>query len=92
MTDKFIKTIIQKISGQLELYFTETEVPIFEEFCTLFGYPTNFVLNISEENVRLKVLLDMMKTKKRASLERKIYNSEINATIGAQLMKSWREE
>jgi len=92
MTDKFIKTITQKISSELEIYFTETEVPIFQEFCTLYGYPTAFVLNIAEKNVRLKVLLDMMATKKRAALERKIYNSELNATIGSQLMKSWREE
>jgi hypothetical protein len=39
----------------------------------------------------MKMLLQLLETKKRGRLERMIYAGELNATIGVHLMKGWRE-
>jgi hypothetical protein len=43
-------------------------------------------------NERLQELLELLETKKRGALERMIYAAQLNATIGANLLKTWREQ
>jgi hypothetical protein len=49
-------------------------------------------LSLKPGNDHLRELLKLLETKKRGALERMIYGAELNATIGANLLKTWREQ
>jgi len=80
------EAFIEMLKNLLE-YTENTEIPIMTEF-----YAKN---NIFRENLTMgiaKMLIKLCEQKKRAALERKIYSGELNATIGVQLLKQWRED
>jgi hypothetical protein len=79
-------TILAELIG----YTKKTEIPIFEEFCAELGVIPEFIINIDNDSIRTAIKI--LENKKKATLERKIYDAQLNATIGANLLKSWREE
>jgi hypothetical protein len=80
------------ISSEMGKYVSETQTPLLSEFCANYGYLDEIVKGLSRQDERLRLTLMALEGKKRSSLERRIYEGELNATIGAHLLKSWREE
>lgn len=78
------------VGGELSEYLAKTEIPILQEFCSQYGY-TEEKINEKRSEPIIKELLERLETKKRGALERMIYSGELNATIGAHLLKAWRE-
>lgn len=79
------------IALELMTYIQATETPILSEFCAQNYIYQEFLLKLAQEDPNIKTCVQILETKKRAALERKIYTQELNATIGGQLLKSWRE-
>ena len=79
----------KELIKELELYIEATEIPILHEFCVRVGLRDPFSDIYMRDNKELKKLYDVAKTKKRAALERKIYNNEMNATISVAILKSY---
>jgi hypothetical protein len=73
-------------------YIEKTEIPIIAEFCAELYIFEEFLLTEAAKSQTLQRTIKLLENKKRAALERKIYTSELNATIGANLLKTWREE
>jgi len=80
-----------KIIASLREYIINTDLPILREFCAENNYPEENIISLAAENRLIGIFLNLMETKKRAKLERMIYNGELNATIGLHLLKSWGE-
>jgi len=70
-------------------YIDKTDLPILEEFCVQQKISLEEFLESANDKIR--ELLKLLETKKRATLERMIYSGQLNATIGAHLIKYWRE-
>ena len=81
----------QCVASVLLDYVKKTEIPILSEFCVQNDLYEEFLLQYSNDSSYLRTAILFLENKKRASLERKIYSGELNATIGAHLMKTWRE-
>jgi hypothetical protein len=79
------------LAVDLMSYINKTDVPILAEYCAENKVYEDFILKHAKESLELQTAVAILETKKRGTLERMIYTSEINATIGGQLIKSWRE-
>jgi len=80
------------IAAGLMAYTNQTETPILSEYCAEVLLYEEFILSMAANSGEIELAVKILENKKRASLERKIYTQELNATIGANLLKSWREE
>ena len=89
--DNFAKTLTCMIAEQLNEYINKTEIPILSEFCSEYGYFEDLITSAAASDDAIKIMLKLFEAKKRGKLERMIYTGELNATIGAHLMKSWKE-
>ena len=81
-----MKPVIEK----LDAYISATDIPILGEFCYKIGLDEALLTKIKD--TELKNLLTRLENKKKAALERRIYDAELNATIGSHLLKTWRED
>ena len=88
--DSFAKALTCMIAKQLNEYIAETEIPILSEFCSKYGYFEDLITAAASDDT-IKIMLKLLEAKKRGRLERMIYTGELNATIGAHLIKSWKE-
>jgi hypothetical protein len=79
------------VAIHLLAYTRSTEIPILSEYCADNDLYEEYLLNLATDSLTLMGAVKLLETKKRAALERKIYNAELNATIGAHLLKLWRE-
>jgi len=80
-----------ELHSKLREYVFVTEVPILAEFCAESNMYEEFILKLAQDDMMLLLIIKILENKKRAALERKIYAQELNATIGAHLLKTWRE-
>jgi len=90
--DMIAKGVSALIISELTPYIDETEIPILGEFCAAKKYVEDLVIVLGAKDRHLGLILRILESKKRSSLERRIYEGELNATIGAHLLKTWREE
>ena len=81
----------QCIAVDLLEYVKKTEIPILSEYCAENDLYEEYLLQYSSDSPALQTIIRILENKKRAALERKIYSAELNATIGAHLMKTWHE-
>jgi hypothetical protein len=88
LDEKFRRAVGKK----LDEYIKATEIPILGEFSVSIGFSEWRIKAEAEESKYLQYLVSYLESKKKAALERKIYNGELNATIGANLLKTWREK
>ena len=79
------------IAVTLTEYISKTELPILSEFCVEYDLYEELIIAMCPESKEIYHAIKILENKKRAALERKIYTSELNATIGAHLMKNWAE-
>jgi len=86
------KIFKNELAAALMKYIQETEVPILSEFCVQCSIYESAVKGLCSESELLRFAVNSLENKKRAALERKIYSQELNATIGAHLLKRWHEE
>lgn len=84
--------VCEVVAAELLAYAAGEDVPIIAEFCARLVISEKILLALATQSATLATALDVVDTKKRASLERRIYSTELNATIGANLLKSWREQ
>jgi hypothetical protein len=77
--------------NKLSKYIDETETPILCEFCAENKILEDYFY-LHEDEAEAKRILKLLEQKKRASLERKIYEGKLNATVGTHLIKSWHEK
>jgi len=85
--EEFTKTL----NMLLLAYINETEVPILSEFCALLNLWEEYIFDLADKSNIINATIKVLENKKRSALERKIYTGELNATIGGNLLKSWRE-
>jgi hypothetical protein len=85
MTQEQIELINQL--KDIQTYLNETKVPILGEFCIKYDYSEEEFDN----DETLAIIKKMFERRKRVALERMIYSGELNATIGALLLKKWQE-
>jgi hypothetical protein len=84
--------MINFISAHFFTYITETDLPIAEEYFVRYGINAQMADYMTSENKLFAMCVELLETKRRAALERMIFSGELNATIGSQMLKSWREE
>ena len=73
-------------------YTKETEIPILSEFAALEGLCEEIIIYNCSHSKEINEAVKTLETKKRGTLERKIYAGTINATIGVNLLKIFHEE
>jgi hypothetical protein len=79
------------LTNLLTDYIKKTDIPILSEFCAELDIYEEALLMFCSDSKELRMMIKILENKKRAALERKIYTQELNATIGANLLKTWRE-
>jgi hypothetical protein len=84
-------TKLEDVAINLLSYIQDTEVPILSEYCASISIYEEVLQLLANNSEPLKTVLKILENKKRAALERKIYTAELNATIGAHLLKIWHE-
>ena len=82
---------LEAVANSLTEYVKETDVPILAEYAANTGLYEELILQFAFQSQEISFAIKLLENKKRAALERRIYEAELNATIGSQLLKSWRE-
>jgi len=91
-TDCIYDLIAKGIPEKIIAYTSETDIPIFGEFCYKNGYYEHILQMLRSKVAALDAAIKDLEIKKKCTLERMIYAGELNATIGVHLFKAWREE
>lgn len=91
---EYTPEVMNEIIENLDKYVSNTEVPIFAEFCYENDYSREYLYDLAKNNKQLSYAIKNCITKKEAQLERLALQKNVDVTMAIFSLKQlgWRDK